>query len=161
MGTIAMPAAADFGSDEQTAYLALKGVREVVLDVTGFAPDFEPSGLRGTEIRQAVAAQLQSGGINVVDESVASQSPAAAVLHVELHADRTMYGPYSYAARLQLDQKIPIGSAGGFVSEKVWSQGTTGWVTPGELHRVNGEVRSLVQSFLAEHSLQNGATAAR
>jgi hypothetical protein len=156
-----LPARADFGSDDQTAYLALRGVRQVAVQVSGFHPDLERLGLRAGDIRAAVEQQLRAGGIEVIGEEQAATSAAAALIRVELHADRTMYGPYSYAARLQMDQKIPLGGGGAFISEKVWSRGTTGWVTNTELRRVNGEFRSLVQSFLADHASQNGAAAAR
>jgi hypothetical protein len=160
IGAVA-PVQADFGSDNQSAYLALRGVRQVAVHLSGFHPDFERSGLRANDIRAAIEQQLRAGGIEVIDEDQAARSSSAALMRVELHADRTMYGPYSYAARLQMDQKIPLGNNGAYVSEKVWSRGTSGWVTTTELRRVNAEFHGLVQAFLAEHASQNGAAAAR
>lgn len=149
----------DFGSDRQVAHLALKGVRSVAVSTRGFAPEFERFGLSAAGVREIVESRLRARGIGVVSEEQAVRDPAAALMDLTLHANELDFGMYSCSTSLQLRQKIPLGAnSSSFVTETVWSRGTTGWKADLDLRLINGEVASLVEQFLLDHAAQNPVT---
>jgi hypothetical protein len=149
----------DFGSDRQIAHLALKGVRSVAVSTRGFDPEFERFGLNAAGVRQIVESRLRARGIAILDEAQALRDPAAGLMELSLHANELDFGMYSCSTSLQLRQKIPLGAnSSSFITETVWSRGTSGWRTDMELRFINGEVASLVDQFLADHAVQNPVT---
>jgi hypothetical protein len=149
----------DFGSDRQIAHMALKGVRSVAVSTRGFAPEFERFGLSATGAREIVESRLRAHGIEILTEEQALQDRAAALMDLTLHANELDFGMYSCSTNLQLRQKIPLGAdSSSFITETVWSRGTSGWRTDMELRFINGEVASLVDQFLADHAVQNPVT---
>ncbi|MCG3200543.1 MAG: hypothetical protein NFCOHLIN_00398 [Gammaproteobacteria bacterium] len=149
----------DFGSDRQTVHLALKGVRSVAVSTRGFTPEFDRFGLSAAGVREVVESRLRARGIGILTEEQALRDPSAALMDLTLHANELDFGMYSCSTSLQLRQKIPLGTnSSSFITETVWSRGTSGWKTDMELRFINGEVASLVDQFLLEHAAQNPAT---
>lgn len=146
----------EFGADHQTAQMALKGVRQVTLQMNGFSYDFDRIGLSEATVRSAVEQKLRAAGIELIDQKTANASPTSATMLVDLHANQNDYGIYSYATDIQLLQKIPLASGSqSFVNEKVWSRGTTGWARYTEMRKLNHEIDLLVDQFIAEYTAQN------
>jgi len=149
----------NFGADEDTSYLGLKGIRTVALRLTGFYGDYERYGVYENRIRMAVEQRLQNAGLTVINAEEAFRMPGAALVQIDLRANYGTYGYYSYALGMKIKQKIPLASgAESFITETVWAEGTTGWVEDTQLDRVNNEITGLVDRFLTEHSAQNAGT---
>lgn len=149
----------DYGSDRQIAHMALKGVRSVAVSTRGFDPEFERFGLSARGVREIVESRLHARGILVIPAEQALRDPAAALMELTLHANELDFGMYSCSTSLQLRQKIPLGpNSSSFITETVWSRGTTGWKVDLDLRLINGEVAALVDQFLLDHAAQNPVT---
>jgi hypothetical protein len=148
----------EFGADHQTAQMALKGVRQVTVQMNGFSYDFDRIGLSEATVRGAVEQKLRGAGIEILDQKAADALPTSATFLVDLHANQNDYGIYSYATDIQLLQKIPLATGSqSFINEKVWSRGASGWARYMEMRRLNQEIDLLVDQFLADYAAQNGA----
>lgn len=147
------------GGDRQIAHMALKGVRSVSVSTRGFAPEFERFGLSAAGVREIVESRLRARGILIVPEEHALRDPAAALMELSLHANELDFGMYSCSTSLRLRQKIPLGAnSSSFITETVWSRGTSGWKDDLDLRLINGEVAYLVDQFLLDHAAQNPVT---
>jgi hypothetical protein len=154
---VTLCAVSQHAAAEQFSSHALRGMHRMNVAVEGVPTDFARYGLTANELRKQVEDRLTAAGLQVADDAAAQNDPAVGQLRVKLTAVTSTYGYYSYSVALQARRKIPLSADGGFVSQKVWSDGRSGVSNPNELRKIYPVVDELLSGFIGAQGSDNVA----
>jgi hypothetical protein len=136
------------------AYLPLKGIDTVAVNIDGSYQSYERYGLIPQRLKTLITQRLEAAGLRVVDADQVPQIPSAALLNLQIRINETAYYYYAYGLNLALRQKVPLLS-GSFTTVSTWSDGQVGAMTPIQLVNINDYSLHLVDNFIRAHREQN------
>ncbi|MSR14680.1 MAG: hypothetical protein EXR86_08980 [Gammaproteobacteria bacterium] len=139
------------------SYMTLNGTSQVAVAVEDIDRAFEVYGLDTAKVLNQVTTKLTTGGLGVVSYPEAVSGPGVGLLRVRILTNHDAHGFYHLSVKLELRQKIPLGNtAGGFVSEAVWTDAGNAVMMASEIEKVTALVDELIANFIAEYHRQNG-----
>lgn len=155
----AAPALADVG---QSARQTLRGIKGVLVVVTGISPEAERDGLRKADLQADVEARLKQAGIRVLSRAERFQAPGQPHLYVRfIDQKRTDMELYAISIAVHLEQHVRLTrDAKVLVPAETW--GMTGVVSVGakELQSVRRLVVNYVDLFVEAMNAANGGSLA-
>lgn len=153
------PALADVG---QSARQTLRGIKGVLVVVTGISPEAERDGLRKADLQADVEARLKQAGIRVLSRAERFQAPGQPHLYVRfIDQKRTDMELYAISIAVHLEQHVRLTrDAKVLVPAETW--GMTGVVSVGakELQSVRRLVVNYVDLFVEAMNAANGGSLA-
>lgn len=157
-GAWAGPALADVG---QSARQTLKGIKGVLVVVTGISPEAERDGLKKADLQADVEGRLRQAGIRVLSRAERFQAPGQPHLYVRfIDQKRTDMELYAISIAVHLEQHVRLTrDAKVLVPAETW--GMTGVVSVGakELQSVRRLVVNYVDLFVEAMTAANGSLA--
>lgn len=155
--TVIAAARAHAGQPE-FSYMTLNGLTQLAAVAEDIPRELVALGFTPGLVEQRARERLASAGIEVVPLEQALSAPNAGKLRIRLVTNRDGYGLYYYGMKLELRQKIPLGnSAGGFVSQVVWTDGESGTMKADEFDKPLSALDRLLTALIADHRAQNSA----
>lgn len=140
------------------SHMTLNEVQPIALAVDTIEQDFAIYGLTVTRVHDQASRQLTAGGIVLATADGAVTAPHAGLLRIRVMTNHDASGFYHLAVKLELRQKIPLGNtAGGFISQAVWTASQNGVMLASEPEKVDALVTELVGNFVHDYRAQNPA----
>lgn len=155
LGAWAWPALAETG---QSARQTLRGIKGVLVVITGISPEAERDGLKKSDLQADVESRLKQAGIRVLSRAERFQAPGQPHLFVRfIDQKRTDMELYAISIAVHLEQHVRLTrDAKVLVPAETW--GMTGVVSVGakELQSVRRLVVEYVDMFVEAMSAANG-----
>ncbi|CAO0821749.1 DUF4410 domain-containing protein [Desulfarculales bacterium] len=155
LGAWVWPALAKTG---QSARQTLKGIKGVMVIVTGISPEAEREGLKKADLQADVESRLKQAGIKVLSRTERFQAPGQPHLYVRcIDQKRTDMELYAISIAVHLEQHVRLTrDAKVLVPAETW--GMTGVVSVGarELQSVRRLVVDYVDMFVEAMNVANG-----
>lgn len=156
LAAAAWPALAETG---QSARQTLKGIKGVMVVVTGISPKAERDGLKKADLQADVEARLKQAGIRVLTRAKHFQAPGQPHLYVRfIDQKRSDMEVYAIAIAVHLEQHVRLTrDAKVLVPAETW--GMTGVVSVGTkaLQSVRQLVVEYVDMFIEAMNAANGS----
>jgi len=156
LGAWAWPALAETG---QSARQTLRGLKGVLVVITGISPEAERDGLKKSDLLADVEDRLKQAGIRVLSRAERFQAPGQPHLYVRfIDQKRTDMELYAISIAVHLEQHVRLTrDAKVLVPAETW--GMTGVVSVGakELQSVRRLVVDYVDLFVEAMIAANGA----
>lgn len=106
---LALTAASALAETGHGARLTLKGIKGVLVVVSGISPQAEKDGLKKASLQAAVEDRLRQAGIRVLTRSERFQAPGQPHLWVEfIDSKRSDMGLYTCSIRVFLEQQVRL-----------------------------------------------------
>lgn len=106
---LALTAASSLAETGHGARLTLKGIKGVLVVVSGISPQAEKDGLKKASLQAAVEDRLRQAGIRVLTRSERFQAPGQPHLWVEfIDSKRSDMGLYTCSIRVFLEQQVRL-----------------------------------------------------
>jgi hypothetical protein len=138
------------------SYMTLNDTTQIAITVDDIERELAVYGLNPQQVRDTVTAKLVASGIEVVPYDTALIGPKAGLLRVRVLTNRDGQGFYHLSVKLELRQKIALGnSAGGFISQVVWSDAQNGVMLASEVEKVAALLDEVMGHFLTDYRAQN------
>lgn len=155
LGAWAWPALAETG---QSARQTLRGIKGVMVVITGISPEAEKDGLKKSDLQADVEARLKQAGIRVLSRAERFQAPGQPHLYVRfIDQKRSDMALYAISIAVHLEQHVRLTrDAKVLVPAETW--GMTGVVSVGarELQNVRHLVVEYVDMFVEAMNAANG-----
>jgi hypothetical protein len=146
----------------QSARQTLRGIKGVMVVVTGISPDAEREGLKRADLLADVESRLKQAGIRVLSRNERFQAPGQPHLYVRfIDQKRTDMELYAISIAVHLEQHVRLTrDAKVLVPAETW--GMTGVVSVGakELQSVRRLVVEYVDLFVESMNAANGVPSA-
>lgn len=153
-----LAAAHTHAGQPEFSYMTLHGMTQLTIAAEDIPPEMVALGLTPAKVENHARERLAAAGIAVVSTQEALTAPSAGKLRIRLLTNRDGYGLYYYGMKLELRQKIMLGNtAGGFVSQVVWTDGESGTMQASEFDKPLAALDRMLASLIEEHRAQNGA----
>ncbi|MBI2802282.1 MAG: hypothetical protein HYX63_18710 [Gammaproteobacteria bacterium] len=138
--------------------MTLNEVQPIALAVDDIDQDLASHGLTVARVHDQATRQLTADGIALATADGAITAPHAGLLRIRVITNHDASGFYHLAVKLELRQKIPLGNtAGGFISQAVWTSSKNGVMLASEPEKVDALVTELVGNFVHDYRAQNPA----
>jgi len=139
-------------------YMTLNGIQDIAISIEDLEPDLAVYGLNEGRINALIDALFQAAQMKRIPIAAAMTDPHAGLLRVRIITNYDANGFYHTSIKLEFRAKVPLGnSAGGFVSQVVWTTAENTVMLASEVEKIDPLVRTGVQKFIDNYKAQNPA----
>ena len=147
---IAAPGIHDF------THQPLKGIKTIVLDISGVDNDIRRYGISTDMLRKSITERLDLAGLQVISADDLNISSDAAIISLKLNLMRAPYYFYLYGLNVTVKNKLILSQENNvYTTVDTWSDGKVGLKKPMELNDLNQYSLDLIDNFIKDYRLQN------